>query len=147
MIQEDKSKPFVVPYFLRKSGVATAGRGSKRQTRDCHDTGRQEEAFCCPVFPTEIGCSHSRERQQFARDKQETVMIQEDKSKLSVVPYFLRKSGVATAEEEKSKPSVVPYFLRKSGEATAEEEKRKTRVCCPVFPTEIGCSHSRGRKE
>ena len=59
-------------------------------------------------------------------------MIQEDKSKPSVVPYFLRKSGVATAEEEKSKPSVVPYFLRKSGVATAEEEKSKLSVV-PYF--------------
>ena len=68
--EEDKSKPSVVPYFLRKSGVATAGRGSKRQTRDSHDAGRQEEAFCCPVFPTEIGCSHSRGRQQETNKRQ-----------------------------------------------------------------------------
>ena len=64
-------------------------------------------------------------------------MIQEEKSKPSVVPYFLRKSGVATAEEEKSKPSVVPYFLRKSGVATAERgSKRQARD-----------SHDTGRQE
>ena len=64
-------------------------------------------------------------------------MMQEDKSELSVVPYFLRKSGVATAEEEKSKPSVVPYFLRKSGVATAGRgSKRQKRD-----------SHNTGRQE
>jgi len=64
-------------------------------------------------------------------------MIQEDKSKPSVVPYFLRKSGVATAEEDKRKPSVVPYLLRKSGVATAGGgSKRQTRG-----------SHDTGRQE
>ena len=65
-------------------------------------------------------------------------MIQEDKSKPSVVPYFLWRSGVATvaAEEEKSKPSVVPYFLRKSGIATVERGIEQERD-----------SHDTGRQE